>query len=124
MKISYDYTKDKKYKSYEKTIYNSLIKLGFRITNVGTTYLKDLILFAHFQNCYEINITKLAKEFMQYKNIDYISYKTFINSIDYAVKNVDNKKFKNNFEKVFDVEFDEYYNSAKILIMIFFNMFI
>ena len=68
MKNSYDYTKDEKYKSYEQFVYKSLIDLGFRITNVGTMYLKDLILFAYYNNYYEINVTKLVKDFMQYKN--------------------------------------------------------
>ena len=72
MQTSYDYTKDERYKSCEKFIYNSLIDLGFRVTNVGTMYLKDLILFAYFNNYYEINVTKIVKDFMKYKKINYI----------------------------------------------------
>lgn len=119
MKTSYDYTKDERYKSCEKFIYNSLIDLGFRVTNVGTMYLKALILFAYFNNYYEINVTKIVKDFMKYKNIDYISYRTFINCIDYTINNVDYEMFKKNFEEVFYIKFDEYYLSSKNILVLF-----
>ena len=119
MKTSYDYTKDERYKSCEKFIYNSLIDLGFKVTNVGTMYLKVLILFAYFNNYYEINVTKIVKDFMKYKNIDYISYRTFINCIDYTINNVDYEMFKNNFEEVFYIKFDEYYLSSKNILVLF-----
>ena len=122
MKNSYDYTKDEKYKSYEQFVYNSLIKLGFRITNVGTMYLKDLILFTHFNNYYEINVTKLVKDYMKHKNINHISERTFINCINYSIKSAEYKKFNYNFEIVFDVEFNEYFNSAKNIILFFSNV--
>lgn len=117
MQTSYDYTKDERYKSCEKFIYNSLIDLGFRITNVGTMYLKDLILFAYFNNYYEINVTKLVKDFMKYKNIDYISYRTFINCIEYSIKYVD----KESFQSILNLAYSKYYNSTKNIITIFCN---
>ena len=86
MKNSYDYTKDEKYKSYEQFVYKSLIDLGFRVTNVGTMYLKDLILFAYFNNYYEINVTQIVKDFMKCKKINNISHRTFINCIEYSKK--------------------------------------
>ncbi|MBR2247913.1 MAG: hypothetical protein IKN74_00890 [Clostridia bacterium] len=118
MKNSYDYTKDEKYKSYEQFVYKSLIDLGFRITNVGTMYLKDLILFAYFNNYYEINVTKIVKDFMQYKNINYISYRTFINCIVYSINSITYDSFK----KIFKIHYNEYYNSTKNLIILFINM--
>lgn len=122
MKNSYDYTKDEKYKSYEKLIYDSLIKLGFRITNVGTMYLKDLILCAYFNNYYEINVSKLVKDYMKYKKIDYISYKTFINCIDYSIKNLDYTKMKIYFRIIFDITYDSYYFSTKNILLLFLNI--
>ena len=119
MKNSYDYTKDEKYKSYEQFVYKSLIELGFRITNVGTMYLKDLILFAYYNNYYEINVTKLVKDFMQYKNINYISYRTFINCIDYSTKNYNEKIFIKHFSNIFKLDYNNYYVSVKNLIILF-----
>ena len=121
MKNSYDYTKNEKYKSYEQFVYKSLIDLGFRITNVGTMYLKDLILFAYYNNYYEINVTKLVKDFMQYKNINYISYRRIINYMDYSLKNTSSMLSKN-FIKVFSFQFNYYYISIKNLLLLFLNL--
>ena len=101
MKTSYDYTKDEKYNSYEKFVYTSLLKLGFKLTNVGTMYLKDLILFAYFNNYYEIYITRIVNDYMTSKNINYITYRTFINCIVYSIDNLDQKVFDSNLEKRF-----------------------
>ena len=122
MKNSYDYTKDEKYKSYEQFVYKSLIDLGFRITNVGTMYLKDLILFAYYNNYYEINVTKLVKDFMQYKKISHISYRTFINCIDYSLKNYDIHSFNKNFQNVFEINRNTFYLSTKNLIVLLVNI--
>lgn len=121
MKNSYDYTKDEKYKSYEQFVYKSLIDLGFRITNVGTMYLKDLILFAYYNNYYEISVTKLVKDYIQYKSINYISYRTIINCMDYSLKNTSSMLSKN-FTKVFSFQFNYYYISIKNLLLLFLNL--
>ena len=122
MKNSYDYTKDEKYKSYEQFVYKSLVDLGFRVTNVGTMYLRDLILFTYFNNYYEINVTKLVKDYMNYKNIKYISYRTFINCIDYSIKNCDEKSKKNTFKNIFGIELNNTYYSTKNITILFFNI--
>ena len=122
MKTSYDYTKDERYKSYEQLVYDSLIKLGFRITNVGTFYLKDLILFIYFNNYYEISITKVVNDFMKVNKIDYISSRTFINCMIYSINNYDQNLFKNGFKSVFSIEYDYYYCSVKNLIVLYVNL--
>lgn len=122
MKTSYDYTKDERYKSYEQLVYDSLIKLGFRITNVGTLYLKDLILFIYFNNYYEISITKVVNDFMKVNKIDYISSRTFINCMIYSINNYDQILFKTSFKLVFNIEYDYYYCSVKNLIVLFINL--
>ena len=122
MKTSYDYTKDEKYNSYEKLVYESLIKLGFRLTNVGTLYLKDLILFVYFNDYYEISLTKIVNDFMKINNIDYISSRTFINCMIYSINNYDQDLFDNNFKRIFNIEYDYYYCSVKNLIVLYINM--
>ena len=121
MKNSYDYTKDEKYKSYEQFVYKSLIDSGFRITNVGTMYLKDLILFAYYNNYYEINVTKLVKDYMQYKNVNHISHRTFINCIVYSIKNCDTNFCDNNFQQIFKVEKKFFFLSLKNILIILVN---
>ena len=123
MKNSYDYTKDEKYKSYEQFVYKSLIDLGFRITNVGTIYLKDLTLFTYFNNYYEINVTKIVKDYMKYKNIKHISERTFINCINYSVKNLDITLFNSTFHNTFGIDRNTFYISCKNLIVVLINRF-
>lgn len=121
MKSSYDYTKDERYKSYEKFVYTSLLKLGFKLTNVGTMYLKDLILFAYFNNYYEIYITRIVNDYMISKNINYITYRTFINCIVYSIDNLDQKIFDSNFKNIFDMEYDCLNISIKNMIILYIN---
>lgn len=122
MKTSYDYTKDERYKSYEQLVYDSLIKLGFRITNVGTLYLRDLILFVYFNNYYEISITKVVNDFMLVNKIDYISSRTFINCMNYSINNYDLNLFKNGFKSTFGIDYDYYCCSVKNLIILYLNL--
>ncbi len=121
MKNSYDYTKDERYKSYEKFVYTSLLKLGFKLTNVGTMYLKDLILFAYFNNYYEIYITRIVNDYMTSKNINYITYRTFINCIVYSIDNLDQKLFDSNFKNIFNIDYEYLNNSIKNMIILYIN---
>lgn len=122
MTTSYDYTKDKRYNQYDKFIYNSLIKLGFRVTNVGAMYLKDLILFAYFNNYYEICITKIVKDFMKANNIDYISYRTFVNCIEYSINSCNIIQFNNNCQIILGISKDNVYLSSKNIIILYLNI--
>ena len=112
-------TKEKSLVSYELFIETSLDKLGFRKNTLGTKYLKDFILFTFNQNYYDIFIDKITLEFLKSKNITHISKKNFITRIEYAIKNVDYQKFKNNFYSVFHTEYDIYYLSPKNIVILF-----
>ena len=118
----YNNTKEKELVSYELFVETSLDKLGFRKNTLGTRYLKDLILFAFNQNYYDIFIEKISIEFLKFKNINHISKKNFITRIDYAIKNVDYSKLKNNFYSIFHSEYDIYYLSPKNIVILFINI--
>lgn len=123
MNNSYDiFTKEKDLVSYELFIDNSLDKLGFRKSILGTKYLKDLILYIYSKNIYDLFVDRICMEFLEYNKIKYISKKNFITRIEYSIQNVDNIKFKNNFKNVFKTEYDIYYKTPKNLIILFLNM--
>lgn len=118
----YNNTKEKELVSYELFIETSLDKLGFRKNTLGTKYLKDLILFTFNQKIYNIFINRISTEFLKEKKIEYISEKKFLDNINYAIKNVDYQKFKNNFNIVFKAEYDIYYLSTKNIVILFLNI--
>ena len=121
MKSSYDYTKDNRYKSYEKFVYDSLLKLGFRITNVGTMYLKDIILFTYFNDYYEIVVTKIVKDYMSLKKLNNNSPRTFINCIEYSIKNCDHDSFNTNCQMILGISKENIYLSSKNIIILLIN---
>ena len=114
-------TKEKSLVSYELFIETSLDKLGFRKNTLGTKYLKDLILFTYEQNIYNIFINRISSDYLEYKQLNHISQKMFLDNINYAIKNVDYQKFKDNFYFVFHSEYDIYYLSTKNIVILFIN---
>lgn len=122
MKCLYDYTKDTKYKSFERLVNNSLINLGFNINIFGTKLLKDLILYTYFNQEYDIYFDKIVSSFFKYRSISNISVNTASHRICYAIQNINNKMFKDNFYIIFNVEYDYYFRSPKNLLTLFINV--
>ncbi len=122
MKCLYDYTKDVKYKSFEQLVNNSLINLGFNINIFGTKLLKDLVLYSYFNQDYDIYFDKIVLEFFEYNSIKNISVNTASHRICYAIQNINNKMFKDNFYMIFNVEYDYYFRTPKNLLILFINI--
>lgn len=122
MKCLYDYTKDVKYKSFEQLVNNALINLGFNINIFGTKLLKDLILYTYFNQDYDIYFDKIVLDFFSYRSITNISVNTASHRICYAIQNINNTKFKNNFYAIFNVEYDYYFKTPKNLLILFINI--
>ena len=122
MKCLYDYTKDVKYKSFEQLVNNSLINLGFNINIFGTKLLKDLILYTYFNQDYDIYFDKIVLDFFAYRSITNISVNTASHRICYAIQNINNTKFKNNFYEILNVEYDYYFKTPKNLLILFITM--
>ncbi len=121
MNCSYEYTKDVKYKSFEQLVNNSLINLGFNINNFGTKLLKDLILYAYFNQDYDIYFDKVVSAFFKYRSINNISVNTASHRICYAIQNANYNIFKENFSTIFNIEYDYYFRSPKNLLILFIN---
>lgn len=121
MNCSYEYTKDIKYKSYEQLVYNSLIDLGFNVNIFGTKLLKDLILYSYFNQDYDIYFDKVVSSFFEYRSIKNISVNTASHRICYAIQNINNTMFKDNFYTIFNVKYDYYLKTPKNLLILFMN---
>lgn len=115
-------TKEKSLVSCELFVETSLDKLGFRKNTLGTKYLKDLILFTYHKKIYNIFINRISLDYLEHKQLNYISQKMFLDNINYAIKNVDYQKFKNNFYSIFHSEYDIYYLSTKNIVILFLNV--
>ena len=59
---------------------------------------------------------------MKANNIDYISYRTFINCMDYSIKNYNKNLFIQHFSYIFNIDLDDFYISVKNLIILFLNV--
>lgn len=121
MKCLYDYTKDVKYKSFEQLVNNSLINLGFNINIFGTKLLKDLILYAYFNQDYDIYFDKIVSSFLAYRSINHVSVNTASHRICYAIQNVNNTMLKENFSSIFNIGYDYYFKTPKNLLILFIN---
>ena len=119
---NYDYTKDINYLKLEHLVYDSLILLGFNINVFGTKLLKDLILYAYYNQTYDLFFDNLVYEFFNYKVINNISLDNATHRITYAILNTRSTCFKDNFSKVFNTQYDYYYETPKNLIILFLNL--
>lgn len=123
MKISYNSTKDKSLNSYEYVLFTNLLKLGFKINNLGTKYLIKLLVFIIENQVYtdveDINIDYICSKFLKANPQITISKRGFKGRLEYAINNVDISKLKNNFNKVLNIEYDYDLVTLKNLIILF-----
>lgn len=122
MKTEYDMcTKEEKI-SYSEFVDDILInKLGLSCSNIGTKYLRELIIYIYLKNPFEIVLKREINAFIVDRNIDksFEGIKTIIRySIDYA----DISKLRENFYLIFKTEYDSYYLTAKKIIITIINM--
>ena len=120
MRYSYDIsTKDKEI-SYANLVDRCLLELGFGFNKNGTKYLRDLILSAFFMEDYKLEINSVVTHFLDINSIN-ITRKNYIRTIQYSIENIDYKKAKENFSKIFNVEYDFYYLTPRNLTILFMN---
>lgn len=114
MKTKYDvFTKDKEKISYRAFIQAILIELGLSPTSKGTYYLRDIIVLALQEYSYnDISLVNLRNKLALQ---EHITAKTIKSNIDYTFKFKDTLKAEENFETIFNIEYDEYYITAKAL---------
>lgn len=99
--------------NYNIKIYNILRQLGLCPKLKGTKILLSAILLAINYNSDFIIVSNLYKDLSKKYNI---SPKTVENAIAYSLKHLVGNKFKDNFERIFGIEFCEDYYSSKTII--------
>ncbi len=121
MKTEYDIsTKDEKEVSYIDFVDTILDTLGFNKANNGTRLLREFIIYLYIKKPIEIKFKNEINSFIKDKKIK-ISYGNFKERLKYAILNSNNDKMKNNFYKVFRIEYDYYYLSLKNIITFILN---
>lgn len=121
MQYKYDvFTKDNVKISYSAFVQAILIELGLSPSNKGTYYLRDIILLAIQENNFnDINLINLRNKLAKLNNISACTIKS---NIDYTFRFKDISKAQKNFEKIFNIEYDEYYITAKTLANLIVNL--
>lgn len=121
MQYNYDvFTKDNVKISYSSFIQAILIELGLSPSNRGTYYLRDIILLAiQENNFHDISLIELRNKLAKLNNVSACTIKS---NIDYTFKFKDKSKAQKNFEKIFNIEYDEYYITTKTLTNLIVNL--
>lgn len=114
-------TNDKSTVSCGLVVERILDKLGFRKSTLGTKYFKDFIVYAYNKNDYDFFVNRTITEFLKDKKLTHISKKKYIDNMNYAIKNVDIYKFKDNFYSIFHTEYNLYYLTIKNITILIFN---
>lgn len=122
MKFEYDVSTKDKEMSYINFVDMILFKLGFRVNTLGTKYLRNIIVYIYMKNPFDFYIEKECKSYFEENNIKNINYHSFVQRMDYSIKNVDINKFKSNFEDIFRIDYDIYYLSVKNIVMLVLNL--
>ena len=96
-------------------IYNILRDLGFKSSTIGTRIINkaiQIILIYDFDEFININeVYRLVTE--EYPSLNVNKVQAYIN---YAIKNRNSEKSENNFEKIFNYSYDDYFFSNKNII--------
>ena len=122
MRYSYDIsTKDKEI-SYANLVDKYLLDLGFGINKNGTKYLRDLILTAYFNQEYTLDINYTIITFFEINKIKSINKNDFLKCIFYTINSINIQKSKENFNNIFETQYDIYYFTPKNLTTLFMNL--
>lgn len=109
---------DLKFHTY---IYSILKKLGIDINLMGTKYFYEMVIIASSLNTGLIKNHSLPYKDISLKNLEEtiaeelkITSKEIKNNVDYAFNNIDLKIARNNFNSIFKMEDEEYFNPKLI----------
>ena len=122
MVTKYDISTKDKEVSYIEFVDMILDRLGFRKNNVGTRFLRELVIYLYKKNPFEILINNEIEEFLKEREIKNLTIINFIKRIDYAIRYADIKKIEDNFFKVFHTEYYSYYLTPKSFIILMLNV--
>ena len=127
MKIKYNASQIDNIDYCEHVLFTYLVKLGFKVNNLGTKYLVKMILFAVSNHLYtnieDISIDFVCTKFLKQNPQINISQRGFKGRLEYAVSNVDSTKLKKNFSSIFDLEYDYSLVTLKNIAMLLLYLF-
>jgi len=106
-------TKDKVQVSY--CLYAILFELGLNPSSKGTIYLKELIEYIILNNLYDYSYKEILNLFVTAKHYEQKNIQSNIKNSLYRIKY---SKAKINFEKYFEIPFDNYYLSPSKFVII------
>lgn len=98
----------------EKILNNALRQLGFKLSNIGTKYIKKIVIMAYYENIEYINLETLCFKLAQYNNIKKSS--KIVSNIRYSIDNYNSSLAKTNFEKIFGFEYTKDIFTSKCFI--------
>ena len=109
---------DLKFHTY---IYSVFKKLGLDINLIGTKYFYEMVIIAGSLNTGIIKKNSLLYKYISLKNLEEtlaeelnITSKEIKNNVDYAFNNIDLKTARKDFNSIFKIEDEEYFNPKLI----------
>lgn len=108
------FTNDRKI-SYNQKVFlkTTLRKLGLNPSNNGSKLLFKIVLIAHTKDMVTINFEGLCRILSVEQNL---SSKTISSEIKYSINSANFKKARENYEKIFGIEFESEFFTPRNLI--------
>ena len=113
----YDCTKDKVQLYFDHYLDSILISLGFKLSNSGTKYIKEIIKLLYFESI-DLNLSKI---YLRLSKTHQIKSSRICSEIKYSINVVDYSCLKLNFKRIFGFDFVPSYVTSKELIYLIYN---
>lgn len=113
----YDCTKDKVQLYFDHYLDSILISLGFKLSNSGTKYIKEIIKLLYFESI-DFNLSKI---YLRLSKSHQIKSTRICSEIKYSINTIDFSSLKLNFKQIFGFDFLPSYLTSKEIIYLIYN---
>lgn len=113
----YDCTKDKVQLYFDHYLDSILISLGFKLSNSGTKYIKEIIKLLYFESI-DFNLSKI---YLSLAKSHQIKSTRICSEIKYSINTIDFSSLKLNFKQIFGFDFLPSYLTSKEIIYLIYN---
>ena len=113
----YDCTKDKVQLYFDHYLDSILISLGFKLSNSGTKYIKEIIKILYFESL-DLNLSKI---YLRLSISHQIKSTRICSEIKYSINTIDFSSLKLNFKQIFGFDFLPSYLTSKEIIYLIYN---
>lgn len=113
----YDCTKDKVQFYFDHYLDSILISLGFKLSNSGTKYIKEIIKLLYFESI-DFNLSKI---YLSLSKSHQIKSTRICSEIKYSINTIDFSSLKLNFKQIFGFDFIPSYLTSKEIIYLIYN---